>query len=171
MIRERFAPLTARARVILLSVGLVAVAHAQDLRDPTMAPSVTRIEPGSPAPSPWGGEGGMSVIVRDGKAGLVVGTRVVPLGQKVGRWTLERITETEVWLREGSVLRKVARFSGIQRRDPALVSICPPPASTKTINKARSGQTPKPAIAAPATPASTKVDSQCDAPLPRSSKP
>ena len=166
-----FASMHVRVLVVLLSASSVAAAHAQDLRDPTVAPMATRIEPGAPAPTPWGGEGGMSVIVREGRAGLVVGTRVVQPGQKVGRWTLERITETEVWLRDGSVLRKVARFSGIQRRDTALASSCPTPTSSQAPNKARSGKTPQPATAAQATPASTKVDSQCDALLPRSSKP
>ena len=166
-----FAPSIARVWVAMLGLSLVAAANSQDLRDPTIAPSAARIEPVSPAPSSWGGEGGVSVIVRDGRAGLVVGTRVVQPGQKVGRFTLERITETEVWLRDGSVLRKVARFGGIQRYDPAVAAMCPPPASAQTHTKARSGKTPKPVTAAQASPASTKVDPQCDAPLSRSSKP
>ena len=171
MIHTTFAPPVARVWVAILGLSVVAAANSQDLRDPTIAPSAARIEPGSPAPSPWGVEGGVSVIVRDGKAGLVVGTRVVQPGQKVGRFTLERVTETEIWLRDGVVLNKVARFGGIQRVDPTVAAICPPPTSVQTLTKARNGRTPKPATAAQANPASTKVDPQCEAPHSRSSKP
>jgi len=113
----------------------------------------------------------MSVIVRDGKAGLVIGTRVVQPGQKIGPWTLERITETEVWLRDGTTLRKVSRFNGIQRHDPAHAPVCPSPASAQAPSQVRGGKTAKPALASQASPASTKVDPQCDAPLTRSSNP
>ena len=151
--------------------GALPIANAQDLRDPTLPPSVASAVPGAPAPSPLGGEAGMSVIVRDGKAGLVIGTRVVLPGQKVGSWTLERITETEVWLRDGATLRKVSRFSGIQRHDPAAASSCPTPVSNQIPSKVRSGKPAKPAPATQASPASTKADPQCDAPLLRSSNP
>lgn len=135
-------------------------APMQVVRDPTLPPSMATAESGAPAPSPWGGEGGMSVIARDGKAGLVVGTRVVYPGQRIGPWVLERITETEVWLRDGAKLRKVSRFSGIQRRDPALAPACPVPAVAQTAPKARGSKT-----------ATTQADPQCVAPLTRSSNP
>jgi hypothetical protein len=48
----------------------------------------------------------------------------VAVGQKVGNARLERITETEIWLREGRALRKVPRFGGIQRRVAASTSPC-----------------------------------------------
>lgn len=164
MTRCGFTCRTGLALAALALAGLLAPAQAQDLRDPTIPPSAGGAAPGASAQSSWGGEGGMSVIVRDGKAGLVVGTRVVQPGQKVGPWNLERITETEVWLRNGATLRKVSRFSGIQRHDPALVPVCPAPASAQA-------KTAKIAKATPASPASPKVDPQCDAPLTRSSNP
>ena len=144
-------------------------APMQVVRDPTLPPSMATAEPGAPAPSPWGGDGGMSVIARDGKAGLVVGTRVVYPGQRVGPWILERITETEVWLRDGAKLRKVSRFSGIQRRDPALAPTCPVPTVAQTAPRVRGGKTATTAPAA--SPASTQADPHCVAPLPRSSNP
>ena len=67
----------------------------------------------------------MTVIVRNGHPYLVVGTRLYAQGQKLGQARIERISETEVWLREGGVLRKVPRFSGIQRRTVAPVAVLP----------------------------------------------
>ena len=34
----------------------------------------------------------------------------------LGRARVERITETEIWLREGQALRKVPLYAGVQRR-------------------------------------------------------
>jgi hypothetical protein len=58
----------------------------------------------------------MNVIVRDGRPYLVANTRLYAQGQKLGQARIERISETEVWLREGAVLRKIPQFVGIQRR-------------------------------------------------------
>lgn len=92
-------------------------ALAQDQRDPTRAPalpSAAGAADGAPAlpVSP----GNTSVVMREGKPYLVVGTRLVAVGQNVEGFRLERITETEVWLRQGKALHKVARFGGIERR-------------------------------------------------------
>ena len=158
--------------VALAGMVLCSGTLAQDSsRDPMAPPPVATAAPGTPEPSPWGTDVGMSVIVRDGKAGLVVGTRVVHPGQKVGRWTLERISETEVWLRDGASVRKVQRFGGIQRRDPAATQGCPLPGQVPSPFLARGGKTAKPAPASQASPASTKVDPPCDAPVIRSSNP
>ena len=164
--------LTNRVFAGLTLAGSLVSAYAQDLRDPTLPPIAASAAPDAPAPSPLGGEGGMSVIVRDGKAGLVIGTRVVLPGQKVGPWTLDRITETEVWLRDGTTVRKVSRFSGIQRHDPAIASLaCASPVVSQAAPKARGGKTLQPVPASQASPASTKVDPQCVAPVTRSSNP
>ena len=58
----------------------------------------------------------MTIIVRNGRPNLVVGTRLYAQGQQLGKARIERISETEVWLREGGVLRKISQFTGIQRR-------------------------------------------------------
>lgn len=91
--------------------------HAQFLRDPTIAPvTESGSAPGSaPAPA-LVQSGGMAVLVRQGVPYLVVGTRLYAKGQKVGQARIERIAETEVWLREAGVLRKVPVFGGIQRQ-------------------------------------------------------
>lgn len=104
----------ARAVAVGTLGGLLAMAaHAQEFRDPTTPPPEASTLPGGAAgaaPAP-----GMAVVVRDGKPHLVVGTRLVAVGHKVGNAKLERITETEVWLRDGKQLTKVPRFGGIQR--------------------------------------------------------
>jgi len=123
--------------LVLLSLGV----HAQVLRDPTQPPSELGAGPGAAASiGPLGSEG-MAVIVRDGKPFLVVGTRLYAPGQSVGAARIERITETEVWLREGKDLRKLPRFTGIQRSAAATSPACGPgvlktPKATKSAKKA-----------------------------------
>ncbi|MEN9438125.1 MAG: hypothetical protein RIR09_2780 [Pseudomonadota bacterium] len=110
------------ARLVLLPALMVlcglAPALAQE-RDPTEPPAqVFGADSGTTSTSPktpWGSEG-TAVVVRDGKSYLVVDTRLYAVGQKVGPWRIERITETEVWLKDGALLRKMPRFDGIERR-------------------------------------------------------
>ena len=90
---------------------------AQSLRDPTLPPASL----GSGGVTPQGAltviqPGSMTIIVRNGQPLLVVGTRLYAQGQSIGEARIERISETEVWLREGDVLRKVSQFQGVQRR-------------------------------------------------------
>jgi hypothetical protein len=101
------------------------MAQAQSLRDPTIAPvTESSAASGSVQAAAPVQSGGMAVLVRQGVPYLVVGTRLYAKGQKVGQARIERITETEVWLREAGVLRKVPVFSGIQRQvsKPTLAS-------------------------------------------------
>ena len=142
-----------------------AVLQAQNLRDPTVAPPQASAAPGFPAPaqSPWGAEG-TSVIVRDGKAGLVQGTRIIFPGQKWGRWTLERITETEVWLRDGTSLRKLQRFSGIRRSDSTVSAVA---CTERGVGSALAHKHKN----TKSSPTSTPADTQCDASPTRSSIP
>ncbi len=101
-------------------LGSLAPALAQD-RDPTEPPAqvsapATGAGASVDAKNPWG-SGGTAVVVREGKSYLVVDTRLYAIGQKVGGWRIERITETEIWLKDGAVRRKVPRFDGIERRE------------------------------------------------------
>jgi hypothetical protein len=147
-------PLFARARVGVMALLLLACsAMAQEARDPTLAPpeaSATPGELGKPAPA-----AGMAVVVQDGKPHLVVGTRLVAVGQKVGNARIERITETEVWLREGKQLRKLQRFSGIQRSVAQDPLPCKAPATTTRIRSKPSSATAQSA-APPAAPCEGK---------------
>lgn len=92
------------------------LAQAQALRDPTVPPAEAGLgRPALDAKSGGPTVGAMTIIVRDGRPYLAVGTRLYAQGEKLGQTRVERITETEVWLREGEVLRKIQQFSGIQR--------------------------------------------------------
>lgn len=105
---------------------LLSQAQAPGLRDPTVPP----LEAGLGAAAP--GEqtktlkpGSLAIIVRDGQPYVVIGTRLYATGQQLGQAHIERISETEVWLREGGVVRKISQFSGIERRAVAPVVALP----------------------------------------------
>lgn len=144
----------------LLLCLAVSLAGAQSLRDPTLPP----VEAGMPGAAASGTSmrlepGSTSVIVRGGRPYLVVGTRLYGQGEKLGQARIERITETEVWLREAGQLRKIARFSGIERHAtpaPAAGAGCTtgsltkrPPvkarrAAKKTLNTSKTAKAHKP---------------------------
>lgn len=87
-------------------------------RDPTQPPA-------SVAQAPAGGVAkaeaeaiaidASAIVLRNGKPFLVSGTRLYTVGQSIGPYKIERISETEVWLRQGKELRKIPRFNGIER--------------------------------------------------------
>ncbi len=108
--------LRAASLAVAMAALLQPVARAQAQRDPTMAPAAPRA-PGATgdASAPAADADPMTVVVRDGRAYLVVGTRLLALGQKLGEARIERIGETEIWLREGGVLRKIQRYPGVRR--------------------------------------------------------
>lgn len=107
---------------LAFGLGLLSLfcsfAQAQALRDPTLPPvTETSAAPGaSSSAAPSVQPGGMAIVVRQGVPYLVMGTRLYARGQKVGQARIERISETEVWLREAGVVRKVQVFGGIQRQ-------------------------------------------------------
>lgn len=106
--------------------ALPPAAQAQGLRDPTLPPASASGTPsadasGRPAAPDTGP---VAVIVRDGQPFLVVGTRLYAQGQMLGAVRVERITETEVWLREGKTLHKKPIFSGIAR---SVAGVAPSP--------------------------------------------
>ena len=104
--------------VVVWLANLLVPVHAQE-RDPTIPPpEVSAAALGVTPQQPWGSDG-IAVVVRDGKSFLVVDTRLYGVGQKVGSFHIERITESEVWLREGKAIRKVPRFAGIVRSEVA----------------------------------------------------
>lgn len=123
----------------LLHAAAAAPAAAGELRDPTRPPAALEADaPESPDALPISTEG-LSVVVRDGQPLLVVGTRLYGVGQQVGSYRLERITETEVWLRDGRGLRKLPRFAGIQRS--VVRDACARPAAQADAAKPGSGKT------------------------------
>lgn len=112
---------------VCLAQMVLAQVPAPALRDPTLAPAAT--VGGVAESGPLGAAdlplrlNGSNVVVRNGKPMLVVGTRLVAPGQTVESYRLERITETEIWLRDANGLTKVPRFAGVQRQ--LAVSQCP----------------------------------------------
>jgi hypothetical protein len=120
---------------LALVLGLGAMhAPAQSLRDPTLAPAIPEASAGTAGSPVSGLEGGMAIVVRETKPYLVLGTRLYAQGQMLGQARIERITETEVWLREAGQLRRLAVFSGIERRNlsaPAANKDCVPSAETQ----------------------------------------
>ncbi len=107
-------------------------------RDPTL-------EPPEKAADVSGGTGieGMSIMVRDGKPHLVVGTRWYAVGDKVGTMRVERLSETEVWLHDGVKLIKIARFAGIQRTAIVAKPPCTVPPSAPPVTEAPSAAPPR----------------------------
>jgi len=101
---------------------------AQVVRDPTLPPGMGQ---GSGAAARGAGSHWPLIII-DGKPHLVAGTRLYAEGQQLGKARIERITETEVWLREGGQLRKVSNFSAVRRRTVTETDAppCPPKAGT-----------------------------------------
>ena len=107
--------------VLLLHVcvlALLACAHvAAQQRDPTQPPMAPGVQAEHGGASP--GDLGLTVLVREGKPYLASDTRLYAVGQTVGGYRIERISETEIWLRKGKELQKIARFNGILRRAAA----------------------------------------------------
>lgn len=101
--------------VITLFFAFSRVA-AQSLRDPTLPPSETALAgSGSDGTSLGIEPSTMIIIVRNGHPYLVIGTRLYAQGEKIGNVYIEHISETEIWLREFGVLRKLTPFPGILR--------------------------------------------------------
>ena len=119
----------------LMFVALFFLCHraaAQAPRDPTVPPAEAGLAASAPGEKKLRIEpAAMTIIVRDGRPFLALGTRLYAQGEKVGEARIELISETEVWLREDGVLRKVLQFPGIQR---STVKSSPEPTTRKAPN-------------------------------------
>jgi hypothetical protein len=117
--------------LILMVSAVGSWAQSSAMRDPTEPPpsaGLAGLAGGpivAPPPGPLGGQPA-AILVRNGKPYLVVGTRLYARGQMIGAARVERITETEVWLREGGVLRKLPQFAGIERRPASSMPVSAP---------------------------------------------
>jgi len=114
-------PLT--SRLACLAAALVGLAvslpvAAQALRDPTRPPVAVQGGATSALPSTVAAlsSGQWAVVVRDGVAQLVYEARLYSAGQLLGTARIERVSETEVWLREAGALHKLRIFPGVDRQ-------------------------------------------------------
>ncbi|MDR3370378.1 hypothetical protein [Rhodoferax sp.] len=99
----------------LLSISTSAAGQA--LRDPTIAPAAAGMFDSSGAQQDEAlKSGSISVMTRGGVHYLMHGTRLYAKGQRIGSARIERISETEVWLRDDGQLQKIPLFNGVQRR-------------------------------------------------------
>lgn len=102
---------------VFLVAGL-SYGQPQALRDPTTPPPEAQPsttldgQPGRVKGEP--STNTSIVIVREGQAAVVSGTRLYAPGEAIGQARIERITETDVWFREAGALRKVQRYAGVQ---------------------------------------------------------
>ena len=104
--------------VLALASVLVGVSvQAQALRDPTVVPAAVAaaMRPAGAVASKSDNKA-LSVLVLDGRSFVMSGSRLYALGDKLGSATVERISETQIWLREGKAVRKINLYSGVQRQ-------------------------------------------------------
>jgi len=100
----------------LVGLTCAVTGSAQPLRDPTVAPVAAGLSgPDAAQREDVLKSGSISVLTRQGVRYLMHGTRLYAVGQRIGQARIERIAETEIWLREGGQLQKVQVFSGVQR--------------------------------------------------------
>lgn len=118
-----FANCLACFAVALLSISTSATGQA--LRDPTVAPAAAGMSGSGEARHDESlSSGSISVMTRDGVHYLMHGTRLYATGQRIGTARIERISETEIWLRDGGQLQKIPVFNGVQRR-AAVAAVAP----------------------------------------------
>lgn len=102
---------------------VLSTAGAQALRDPTLPP--LQIAPERMAATRKSlsiDTGPLTIIIRDGRNYVALGTRLYAQGQILGDTRIERITETEVWFLEDGVIHKISKFQGIKRGNVAETS-------------------------------------------------
>jgi hypothetical protein len=103
--------------VLALCFGSTLVnAHSQ--RDPTVPPPFSEAELAAIASETSIGieSGDITIVVRNGLPYLVIDSLFYTEGDTIGPVRIERITETDIWLSEAGILRKLSMFSSIQRR-------------------------------------------------------
>ncbi len=115
------------------------VATAQGLRDPTQPPTPT-LQPSSATPrnasTPSARvlktlalvNGPLALVERQGRLHVMLDGHLYAQGQRFGAIRIERISETEVWFRDGAALYKMSRFPNVQRRFavPPVTELSPP---------------------------------------------
>lgn len=112
-----------RCAALLLLLLVLASAHAID-RDPTQWP--TGILPASPASAASGADPeaplARQVLIRDGRAYLVIQGRRYAVGDMVDGLRIQRIDDTAIWWNEGGQIRREPLYGGVEKRQPKTTS-------------------------------------------------
>lgn len=101
---------------VCCAIVATAAISAASLRDPTQPPAALAA-PGS-VRNPLDSFRPQHLVIVGGERYLVLNGRRYRAGEIISGGQIERITETEVWLRGGDGLRKLPLFSGIEKRPP-----------------------------------------------------
>lgn len=111
------------AALLAYGVVLPLPGGAQTLRDPTLSPVVAQsaADAGRQTPAAINPRQ-VAILVRNGVLYLVHDARLYGVGQRIGAARIERLTETEVWLREAGALQKISVFQGVERGATARAS-------------------------------------------------
>ena len=104
------------AASVCSAVVAMSAFSATSLRDPTQPPAVLAA-PGS-VRNPLDSFRPQHLVIEGGERYLVWNGRRYRAGDVISGGQIERITETEVWLRGSDGLRKLPLFSGIEKRPP-----------------------------------------------------
>jgi hypothetical protein len=103
--------------VFVAMLGGSAAAQATPLRDPTQPPAAYGAQP-VPERDAIGGFRPQHLVTVDGQRYLVWQGRRYRVGDSVQGARIERIDDTEVWVRTHEGVRKLPLFAGIEKRPP-----------------------------------------------------
>ena len=87
-------------------------------RDPTQPPAAL-LAPRPSSPSSSGDDDigtQLSILRVNGKPHIMWGSRLLVVGDKLGRYRIERIADAEVWLRDGKELKKIKPYANLVRQ-------------------------------------------------------
>lgn len=115
---------------ICCAVLATAAISATSLRDPTQPPAALAA-PGS-VRNPLDSFRPQHLVIVGGERYLVWNGRRYRAGDIISGGQIERITETEVWLRGDNGLRKLPLFSGIEKRPPNAGNVAKAATTTNT---------------------------------------
>ncbi|MEO3693790.1 hypothetical protein [Roseateles paludis] len=108
----------------LLLLGLATASARAIDRDPTQWPA--GMLPAAPASAASGADPEVplarQVLIRDGRAYLVIQGRRYAVGEVIDGVRLHRIDETAIWWNEGGQIRREPLYGGVEKRQPKTTS-------------------------------------------------
>lgn len=103
---------------MLLAWTVIAmpIARAEAFVDPTRPPASIALPQDGTAQRAFSGPTLQSVMISPGRMEATISGQTVKLGEKFGEAVLDKITESEVVLRNGSDLQTLKLYPGIEKR-------------------------------------------------------